>query len=56
MVVPLDAALVKGSHGCRPANMADWPVLITERRDLLSAHPLDSTAAYDIIKHHVVPA
>jgi predicted AlkP superfamily pyrophosphatase or phosphodiesterase len=55
-VVPLDASLVKGSHGCRPANPADWPVLITERHDLLPAHELDSTAAYDIIKRHIVPA
>jgi predicted AlkP superfamily pyrophosphatase or phosphodiesterase len=29
-IVPLDASLVKGSHGARPANPADWPVLWTE--------------------------
>lgn len=27
-VIPLDATLVKGSHGCIPANRADWPVFI----------------------------
>ncbi|MEW6302293.1 MAG: nucleotide pyrophosphatase/phosphodiesterase family protein [Verrucomicrobiota bacterium] len=27
-VIPLDASLVKGSHGCRPANKKDWPVVI----------------------------
>lgn len=27
-VIPLDASLVKGSHGTRPANPEDWPVLI----------------------------
>jgi len=55
-VVPLDASLVKGSHGCRPANPADWPVLITERHEFLPAHQLDSTAVYDILKRHVIGA
>lgn len=27
-VIPLDAALVKGSHGIKPANEREWPVLI----------------------------
>jgi predicted AlkP superfamily pyrophosphatase or phosphodiesterase len=30
-VIPLDARLVRGSHGCRPADRADWPVLLTPR-------------------------
>ena len=28
---PLDATLVKGSHGCRPNDQADWPLLISNR-------------------------
>ena len=28
-VIPLDATLVKGSHGTRPASQDDWPVLLT---------------------------
>ncbi len=28
-VIPLDATLVKGSHGRRPADKKDWPVFIT---------------------------
>jgi len=27
-VIPLDATLVRGSHGCRPADRRDWPLLI----------------------------
>src|SRR5262249_37304345 len=27
-VIPLDASLVKGSHGRRPSNPADYPILI----------------------------
>lgn len=26
-VIPLDASLVRGSHGVRPADRADWPIL-----------------------------
>ncbi len=29
-VIPLDASLVKGSHGTRPASQDDWPVLLTQ--------------------------
>jgi predicted AlkP superfamily pyrophosphatase or phosphodiesterase len=29
-VIPLDAGLVKGSHGCRPRDRADWPMLMLE--------------------------
>ncbi|MEN9574258.1 MAG: hypothetical protein RL514_2113 [Verrucomicrobiota bacterium] len=55
-VIPLDASLVKGSHGCRPANPADWPILITGRHELLPAHQLDSTEVYTILKRHVLGA
>jgi predicted AlkP superfamily pyrophosphatase or phosphodiesterase len=27
-VIPLDASLVRGSHGCRPKSPDDWPVII----------------------------
>ena len=37
-VIPLDATLVKGSHGRRPADKKDWPVFITERKELLSVN------------------
>jgi predicted AlkP superfamily pyrophosphatase or phosphodiesterase len=42
-VVPLDATLVKGSHGRRPADKKDWPVFITGRPELLGAKPIEST-------------
>ena len=42
-VIPLDATLVKGSHGRIPEDRADWPVLIGDfdslpRTGILSAH------------------
>ena len=30
-VIPLEASLVKGSHGCRPKNRSDWPIWISPR-------------------------
>jgi predicted AlkP superfamily pyrophosphatase or phosphodiesterase len=53
-VIPLDASLVKGSHGGRPANPAEWPVLISDTAALLPAAPLDSTDVYHVIKRHVL--
>lgn len=37
-VIPLTPGLVKGSHGCRPKNPADWPIFI-------SPAPLQKAAA-----------
>jgi hypothetical protein len=30
-LIPLEATLVKGSHGCRPKDSADWPVLMLQQ-------------------------
>lgn len=30
-VIPLDATLVRGSHGCLPSDRADWPVYIAPK-------------------------
>ncbi|MGH7993491.1 MAG: alkaline phosphatase family protein [Limisphaerales bacterium] len=51
-VVPLDALLVKGSHGRRPADKKDWPVFITERPELLGAKEIESTDVFHILKRH----
>ena len=42
-VIPLDAALVKGSHGRRPADKKDWPVFITSQPEILGAKEIEST-------------
>jgi len=52
-VIPLDATLVKGSHGCRPASTADWPVLITHQPAVLAAPQIESTEVYQIIERMV---
>ncbi len=53
-VIPLDAALVKGSHGRRPNNTADFPVLISERTDLLAAPQVEATDVYHTLVRHVL--
>jgi predicted AlkP superfamily pyrophosphatase or phosphodiesterase len=45
-VIPLDAMLAKGSHGRRPADKKDWPVLITGQRELLKADQMESTQVF----------
>jgi predicted AlkP superfamily pyrophosphatase or phosphodiesterase len=51
-VIPLDAMLVKGSHGRRPKDKKDWPVLITERPELLGAKEIESTDVYHVLLRH----
>lgn len=47
-VIPLDASLVKGSHGARPQNAADHPVLITGRPQVIPA-TIASTEIHDLL-------
>jgi predicted AlkP superfamily pyrophosphatase or phosphodiesterase len=51
-VIPLDATLVKGSHGCRPRSKKDWPVLIAPP-ELVPAD-LESTDVYHVIRRAVL--
>jgi predicted AlkP superfamily pyrophosphatase or phosphodiesterase len=51
-VIPLDATLVKGSHGRRPADKTDWPVFITSQPELLGATQMDSTDVFKILSRH----
>lgn len=53
-VIPLDASLVKGSHGCRPAHPRDWPLFITQRSELLPAAQMESTDVYHALVRHVL--
>jgi hypothetical protein len=53
-VIPLDAGLVKGSHGIRPAQRKDWPVLISERADAFAESLLKPTQVSDVIQRRVL--
>jgi predicted AlkP superfamily pyrophosphatase or phosphodiesterase len=53
-VIPLDASLVKGSHGRQPGlDDKDTPVLITRRADLLSSPQIRSIDVYEVIARHL---
>jgi predicted AlkP superfamily pyrophosphatase or phosphodiesterase len=51
-VIPLDATLVKGSHGRRPEDKKDWPVFITSQPEILGAKEIESTEVFQILLRH----
>jgi len=51
-VIPLDASLVKGSHGRRPADPQEWPVLISSRADVLDAPQYSATEVCGLLQRH----
>ena len=51
-VVPLDASLVKGSHGRRPADPKDWPVIVCEKPELLGAPQMESTDVFHVLRRY----
>jgi predicted AlkP superfamily pyrophosphatase or phosphodiesterase len=56
-VIPLDASLVKGSHGRIPDDPRKGPLLITRQTDLLDGDSLPATGVHDLILRHLgVPA
>ncbi len=52
-IIPLDATLVKGSHGRPNADPADQPVFITRRNDLLHEDSIAPTAVHDLLLNHL---
>jgi predicted AlkP superfamily pyrophosphatase or phosphodiesterase len=52
-VIPLDAALVRGSHGRLPGSPDEGPLLITRQADLLEGASLDATAVSAILLKHL---
>jgi predicted AlkP superfamily pyrophosphatase or phosphodiesterase len=53
-VISLDATLVKGSHGCRPRNPADYPVVISQQAELLKNPLIEATDVYHVLKRHLL--
>jgi len=49
-VIPLDATLVKGSHGARPMDPREWPVFIAGRRDRVPERTLQSTEVFGLLR------
>ena len=53
-VIPLDATLVKGSHGRRPTKPGDYPILIVEQPGQLPKSEIESTEVYTTIRQQVM--
>jgi len=53
-VIPLDATLVKGSHGRIPESKAEHPVIITSAQSSLTKQEISSTDVYSLIKNTVL--
>ena len=51
-VIPTDAALVKGSHGVRPRDRSDWPLVISPGK--LTQPTMASTDVYGVIRGAVL--
>lgn len=46
-VIPLDASLAKGSHGCIPQNGEDYPLLIGSFSKEEDGEPIEATSVYE---------
>ena len=53
-VIPLEASLVRGSHGRAPADPLDWPVFLTNQPQLLQVDRMESTDVYHALVRHVL--
>ena len=52
-VIPLDASLVRGSHGCVNADAADGPLLMTRQTHLLESQSLQAIDICQLILKHL---
>ncbi|MBA3660604.1 MAG: alkaline phosphatase family protein [Gammaproteobacteria bacterium] len=52
-VIPLDATLVKGSHGRYPDTDQEGPLLISKQSNLLSKNNIEAVEVFDIILDHL---
>ncbi len=52
-VIPLNANLVKGSHGLLPQSPEEGPLLLTQRSDLLSGRSIPPTQICNLILKHI---
>jgi predicted AlkP superfamily pyrophosphatase or phosphodiesterase len=55
-VIPLDATLVKGSHGAKPTNVQEWPIIITDHSTATSSATCQATDVFKILREVVLRA
>jgi predicted AlkP superfamily pyrophosphatase or phosphodiesterase len=52
-LIPLDASIVKGSHGRRPKDSADWPLILSERKEMFLQAQIEATEVRGLIERHI---
>lgn len=52
-VIPLDATLVKGSHGAKPTSLAHGPLVISNQKQLLEQDVYVAPEIHDVLLRHV---
>jgi hypothetical protein len=55
-VIPLDASLVKGSHGSLPVSCEESPVCISKRTEFFEGNAIAATDVYSLILQHLNPS
>jgi predicted AlkP superfamily pyrophosphatase or phosphodiesterase len=53
-VIPLDASLVKGSHGHITTSIEHSPLFITQQRDLLTSETIEAKEVFQLIFSHLL--
>ena len=53
-VIPLDANLVKGSHGHFTSSVERSPLLITQQQDLLTSETIEAKEVFQLILNHLL--
>ncbi|HSH77930.1 MAG TPA: hypothetical protein VLA19_05280, partial [Herpetosiphonaceae bacterium] len=52
-VIPLDASLVRGAHGCISSPVEESPVFVTQQQDLLARPAIEAVDVHDLILRHL---
>lgn len=52
-VIPLDASLIRGSHGCLPLVSSQSPLFITQKSELLNSNQIEATDVFSLILQHL---
>ncbi len=52
-IIPLNADLIKGSHGRLPESTLDYPILISNAKDIVVKEELEAIEVFDILEQHI---
>ena len=53
-IIPINAQLIKGSHGRIPEDEDDYPILISNKKGIIDAPSLEATQVFTILKKHII--